>query len=428
MNTTEKYRKYVTTSMVEKVQPVVVERASGAEIQDSGGKTYIDCFSGISVVNAGHGNPKVIEAAKAQIDKLVHCASYIYYSKPTADLAEKLAAITPGRLQKTFFGNSGAEAIEGSLRLAKQFTGKSEFIALQASFHGRTYATLSVTGNSARKRRSGPYMPGCTFLPAPYCFRCFYELQYPACRLRCARALEEIIRFNTGDHIAAFIAEPILGEGGIITPPDEFFLEVEKILRKHDIPFIDDEVQTGFARTGKMFAIEHYGVEPDIMAVAKAIADGFPLSGFIARKEIADSFRPGDHLTTFGGNPVSCAAGLANIEFLEEQNLAAAAAEKGNLLKSLLEPLRLRYPLIAEIRGKGLMLGIELVRDGQKTPAAQETVQLRDFCCADGVLIGSGGVYGNVLRFQPPLVISEGQLRESASALDAAFQKLYSGR
>ncbi len=428
MNTTEKYKKYVTTSMVDKVQPVVVERASGAEIQDSGGKTYIDCFSGISVVNAGHGNPKVIEAAKAQIDKLVHCASYIYYSKPMADLAEKLAAITPGRLQKTFFGNSGAEAIEGSLRLAKQFTGKSEFIALQASFHGRTYATLSVTGNSGRKRRSGPYMPGCTFLPAPYCYRCFYELQYPACRLRCARALEEIIRFNTADHIAAFLAEPILGEGGIITPPDDFFLEVEKILRKHDILFINDEVQTGFARTGKMFAIEHYGVEPDIMAMAKAIADGFPLSGFIAREEIADAFRPGDHLTTFGGNPVSCAAALANIEFLEEQNLAAAAADKGSLLKSLLEPLRLRYPLIAEIRGKGLMLGIELVRDGQKTPAAQETGQIRDLCCADGVLIGSGGVYGNVLRFQPPLVISEGQLRETVSVVDAAFQKLYSGR
>lgn len=425
MNTIEKYKKYVNISMVERVQPVVIEKAQGAIIIDIEGKNYIDCFSGIAVTNAGHCNEKVSEAAKAQMDKLVHCCSYVYYSQPTADLAEKLAQITPGRLQKTFFGNGGAEAIEGAMRLAKQFTGKTEFIGLQASFHGRSYATLSVTGNNARKRRGGPYMVGCTFLPAPYCYRCFFELEYPKCRLRCARALEDIIRFNTYDSVAGFIAEPLLGEGGIITPPDDYFLEIEKILKKHEILLLVDEVQTGFGRAGKMFGIEHYGVEPDIMMMAKGIADGFPLSGFIAREEIADSFKPGDHLSTFGGNPVSCAAALANIEFLEEQNLADEALKKGEYLKDQLERLKAKHKLIGEVRGKGLMIGIELVRDhASKTPASDEGKKIREICLGNGVLLGFGGIYANVLRIQPPLVISQGQMENVVKVLDLALQKI----
>jgi 4-aminobutyrate aminotransferase / (S)-3-amino-2-methylpropionate transaminase / 5-aminovalerate transaminase len=424
MNTIEKYKKYVNTSMVDKIQPVVIEKAHGSVVTDTQGKEYIDCFSGISVTNAGHCNEKVIKAAKAQMDKLVHCCSYVYYSQSTADLGEKLADITPGRLQKTFFCNSGAEAIDGSLRLAKQYTGKTEFIALQASFHGRSYATLSVTGNSARKRRGGPYMVGCTFLPAPYCYRCFFELEYPKCKLRCARALEDIIRFNTYDNVAAFIAEPLLGEGGIITPPVDYFLEIEKILKRHGILLVVDEVQTGFCRTGKMFGIEHYGVEPDIMAMAKGIANGFPLAGFIAREDVSDSFKPGDHLSTFGGNPVSCAAALANIEFLEKQKLADESLKKGELLKAQLDHLRAKHKLIGEIRGKGLMLGIELVRDDQKTPANSEGNQIRDFCCEMGLLIGLGGVHGNVLRIQPPLVISNDQLEEAVKIFDSAFRRI----
>lgn len=424
MNTIEKYKKYVNISMVDKVQPVVIERANGAIITDIEGKNYIDCFSGIAVTNAGHYNEKVLEAAKAQMEKFFHCCSYVYYSQPTADLAEKLAQITPGRLQKTFFANSGAEAIEGALRLAKQFTGKTEFIALQASFHGRSYATLSVTGNNARKRRGGPYMVGCTFLPAPYCYRCFFELEYPRCQLRCARALEDIIRFNTYDNVAALIAEPILGEGGIITPPDDYFVEIDRILKRHGILLLIDEVQTGFCRTGKMFGIEHYRVEPDIIAMAKGIANGFPLSGFIAREEIADSFKPGDHLSTFGGNPVSCAASLANIQFMLENHLADQALEKGEFLKKELAELAKRYKLIGEIRGKGLMIGIELVRDSQKTPANTEGNKIRDICLQLGLLLGIGGIFGNVLRIQPPIVISKEQLGEFIKILDLAFSKV----
>lgn len=267
-------------------------------------------------------------------------------------------------------------------------------------------------------------MVGCHFLPAPYCYRCFFELKYPECKLRCARALEDIIRFNTYDSVAAFIAEPLLGEGGIITPPDDYFLEIDKILKNHQILLLVDEVQTGFSRTGKMFGIEHYRVEPDIMVMAKGIADGFPLSAFIAREEIADSFKPGDHLSTFGGNPVSCAAGLANIEYMEEQKLADQALKKGEFLKAQLESLKRKYKMIGETRGKGLMIGIELARDQNKTPANTEATKIRDFCLEQGLLIGQGGVFGNVLRIQPPLVISQKQMDGVMKILNEAFDKI----
>lgn len=425
MDTVEKYAKYVNTAMVARVEPVVVERARAALYLDTSGKQYIDCFSGIAVTNVGHCHPRVIEAARAQMEKLVHCCSYVYYSQPTADLAEKLAAITPGRLQKTFFGNGGAEAIEGALRLAKQFTGRTEFVALQGSFHGRSYATLSVTGNCGRKRRGGPYMVGCTFLPAPYCYRCFYQLEYPSCELRCARALEDVLLYNTYDSVAAFIAEPLLGEGGIIVPPEGFFQEVAEILRKHSILFICDEVQTGFGRTGRMFGIEHYGVEPDIMAMAKGIANGFPLSGFIAREEVADAFKPGDHLSTFGGNPVSCAAALANIQVLEEEGLVQAAWEKGKWLMERLQELASKSHVVGEVRGKGLMIGLELVKDKHsKEPAAEEGKRVRQRCLEMGVLVGLGGTFGNVIRIQPPLVIEQGQMEQVLLVLSEALGEL----
>lgn len=425
MDTVEKYKRYVNTSMVGKVQPVVVETAKGAIITDTKGKTFIDCFAGISVVNAGHCNPRVIEAAKKQMDKLIHCCSYSYYSQPTADLAEKLAEITPGRLSKTFFGNGGAEANEGALRLARQYTGKTEFISLQASFHGRSYATLSITGNSARKKKAGPYMVGCTYLPPAYCYRCQYRMEYPACDLWCAKALEDLIKFNTFDDVAAFVAEAVMGEGGIITPPDDYFYEIDKILKKHDILLMIDEVQAGFGRTGKMFAIEHYGVEPDIMTMAKGIADGFPLSAFIARDEIADSFKPGDHLSTFGGNPVSCAAAVANIEFFQEEKLAENALKKGEWLKGALTGLKAKRTAIGDVRGKGLMIGIELVSDrAAKTPDAAAAGKVRDICLEEGLLVGLGGVYGNVLRIQPPLVITHSQMEDAVRILDLAIGRI----
>lgn len=412
MDTKEKYREYVNTAFLVAVEPVVMQSASGATCYDEDGSSYIDCFSGISVTNAGHGNEAVIAAAKEQMDKLVHCCSYMYHSKPVADLAEKMARITPGRLKKSFFGSGGAEGIEGAIRLAKRYTGKNEAIALTKSFHGRSYATLSLTGNAGRKKGGGPYMPGVAFVPAPYCYRCPFKMGNPEqCGMVCAEHLSDVILYHTSENVAFFISEPVMGEGGIISPPPEYFKVIQQILDHHDILFIADEVQSGFCRTGRMFAVEHYDVEPDIMVMAKGIANGFPLSCFIARDEIADSFEPGDHLSTFGGNPVSCAASLANIGFMEKNNLAEESTKKGAMLQEALHKISPKQVAIGDIRGKGLMIGIEIVKDLQnKIPATVEAGKIRAALREKGVLIGVGGVFGNVLRIQPPLTISEDEI------------------
>ena len=423
-DTIRKYQDFVITSFVKAVQPVVVDSASGATIRDVSGREYIDCFAGISVVNAGHCHPKINAAVKAQVDKLVHCASYIYHSQPTANLAEKMAQITPGRLKKSFFANSGAEAIEGALKVARLYTGKHEIISLQQSFHGRTWGTLSITGNQGRKKRGGPYAPGIAFAPAPYAYRSPWPDDPERFASHCAKTLEETIRFSTSGDVAAFIAEPVMGEGGIIVPPKNYFREVKEVLDRHGILFIADEVQSGFGRTGRMFAIEHYGVEPDILVTAKGIANGYPIAAFTTRDEIAASFRPGDHLSTFGGNPVCCAAALANIEVFQEEDLCRQSADKGEFALRRLQAAKKRLPLIGDVRGLGLMIGVELVKDESLTPAAAEAEAIRDTCFKAGVLIGVGGTNANVLRLQPPLVISQEQLETALDVLESAIAEV----
>jgi 4-aminobutyrate aminotransferase len=411
---------------VASIEPVVFDHAHGATVVTTDGKEYIDCFAGIAVSNAGHRHPKVIEAAKAQMDKLVHAGTYIYHVPVVADLAEKLAEITPGRLQKTFFGNSGAEGIETALRLAKAFTGKSEFISLTHSFHGRTVATLSITGNVQRKTHGGPYLPGVAFAPAPYVYRNPFGSDDPEeVADHCAEMVEWAIKYQSAGSIAAFIAEPVMGEGGIIVPPASYFRKVKEVLDRHGILFIADEVQSGFGRTGKMFAIEHFGVEPDILVMAKGIADGFPLSATTARAEIADSFQPGEHLSTFGGNPVSCAAALANIDVLLGEDLPGQAATKGNQVMAQLREMANEHELIGDVRGLGLMIGVELVTDrARKTPAKQQAGAIRAFSREAGVLIGVGGQEGNVLRIQPPLTISESELERALDVIGQGLTKV----
>ncbi|MCX6363507.1 MAG: aspartate aminotransferase family protein [Actinobacteria bacterium] len=410
MGVKEQYRDYVMTGFVKRVEPVVADHGDGALLYDADGTEYIDCFAGISVTNAGHHNRKVLDAAMAQAERLVHACSYVYHVESVGALAEKLAEITPGDLQKTFFGNGGAEAIEGAFRLAKRFSGKNEFLAIESSFHGRSYATLSVTGNSGRKKGGGPYMPGVAFVPTPYCYRCFAETTPDKCDMLCARRVGEVARLHLSGSVCAFIAEPVMGEGGIIVPPDDYFKRVKEILDEEGILFIADEVQSGFGRTGKMFAIEHYGVVPDIITMAKGIADGWPLSAFTARAEIADAFQIGDHLSTFGGNPVSCAAAVASIAFLQD-GVIAESARKGAELKARFEELQRAQPLIGDVRGKGLMIGVELIADpATKAYGTAAGAFVRQYCLEHNLLIGVGGNFGSVLRIQPPLVISDAQL------------------
>jgi 4-aminobutyrate aminotransferase len=422
--TIARYRDFVTTSFVAAIEPVAVARAEGATVWDEDGRTYVDCFAGISVVNAGHRHPKVIAAAKEQMDQFVHAATYVYHVPVVAKLAERLAEISPGRLQKTFFGNSGAEGIETAMRLAKAYTGKHEFITLTHSFHGRTAGTLSITGNKARKTRGGPYLPGVAFAPAPYVYRNPFGVTDPEeVSERCAAMVEWAIDYQSSGDVAAFIAEPIMGEGGILVPPASYFRRVKEILDRYGILFIADEVQSGIGRTGKMFGIDHYGVEPDIMVLAKGIADGFPLSATIAPAEIANSLRPGEHLSTFGGNPVSCAAALANLEVVESERLPEESARKGEHVMARLCRLAETLPLIGEVRGLGLMIGVELVRDRvTKEPANTEAATVRRLAREAGVLIGVGGQFGKVVRVQPPLVIDDDALEHALDVLEDALR------
>jgi 4-aminobutyrate aminotransferase/(S)-3-amino-2-methylpropionate transaminase len=422
----DKYKKYIMTSCVKKLEPIVLVSGKGATVKDIEGKEYIDCWSGISVVNAGHCNPQVVDAAINQAKQLIHVCSYVYHAIPPAELAVKLAKILPAGLQKTFFGNSGAEAVECAMKIARKFTRKHEIIALMCSFHGRTLGSLALTGQASRKRYSmGPYLSGTAFAPAPYCYRCFLGQEYPKCGLQCAKMIEDVINYSTSNCVAAFIAEPILGEGGIIVPPKEYFREAKKILDKYGILFIDDEVQTGFARTGKMFGIDHYGVNPDIVTTAKGIADGFPLGACTAKEDIGDAFEAGDHLSTFGGNPVSCAAAIANIEYILKENIPKRAADLGEYMMKRLEELKEKCKFIGEIRGKGLLIGVELVKDTKaKTSASEEAVKVRDHCREKGVLVGHGGVKGNVIRIQPPLVINKQQMEKVLQTLDEALKQL----
>jgi len=422
VKTKELYDQYLITSMVAGFEPVEVQSASGCAMRGADGREYLDCFSGIAVTNAGHGHPKVLAAAEKQMRELVHCCTYVYYSPRAGELAKLLAEITPGKLQKSFFSCSGAEAVEGALRLAKQFTRRKEVVCLTQSFHGRTAATLSITGNRARKKGSGPYLSGVAFAPAPYCYRCPFKLTHPACGTACAQYLDDVLRYQTAGDVAAFIAEGLMGEGGILPPPPEYFKITSEIIRKDGGLFIDDEVQSGFGRTGKLFAIEHYGVEPDIMCLAKGIADGWPLSAFIARADVAAAFTPGDHLSTFGGSPVSCAAAIANIGVMRDERLPENAAARGEEIMARLRKFQQKCRLIGDVRGKGLMVGVELVKDQKtKEPAADQAKQVRALCRENGVLVGLGGTLANVIRIQPPLVMTAEQAAKAVDVVEKAI-------
>ncbi|MFB6266224.1 MAG: aspartate aminotransferase family protein [Halodesulfurarchaeum sp.] len=403
--------------------PFTIERASDTTMVTTDGEAYLDVFSGISVTNAGHNHPDVVAAAKAQLDDLVHTCSYVYRNRPVGELAERIAEITPGDLQKTFFCNSGTEAVEGAIKLARKHTGAKEVVALEMAFHGRTLGSLALTGNHGYKHGMAPTMNDVVHAPAPYQYRsAFADEPEAAFTEEAAQAIERVIGTHTSDDVAAVVVEPVLGEGGIIVPPAGYLERVKDIAHEHGALFILDEVQTGYGRTGAMFAADHEGIEPDIMPQAKGIADGLPLGAFTAPADIADSFEAGDHLSTFGGNPVACAGALANIEALQD-GIIENAREQGTWLDDRLAELEDTHDLVGETRGRGLMYGVELVADEEKTPAKDAAGAVQDHMRDEhNVLIGVGGYHKNVMRFQPPLTIEREALERAVTALESGLE------
>lgn len=401
-------------------EPMQLVRGSMQYLYDSEGKRYLDCYAGVSVVNCGHCNPAITEKICEQVQTLQHVCN-IYLTENFVRVAEKLAAAAPGALQKSFFCSTGTEANEGALLLAALYTGSSEYIALRGGLHGRTKLTMSLTGIGMWRTDPNP-VGGIHFAPNAYCYRCPLGKRYPECGCACAESVEDLVATATSGRVAAFIAEPIQGNAGIVVPPPAYFKRVKEILDRHGILFIADEVQTGFARTGKMFAIEHFGVEPDILSAAKALGNGTPISAFIASARVADVYtKPG--ASTLGGNPVSSAAALATLEYIEAERLADNAAARGAQLMAGLRALQQKHPRIGDVRGLGLMAGAELVRpDGAPDPDAADAVL--EALKNRGFIVGKNGLGRNVLAFQPPLVITEENVDDALNALDLVFAAL----
>ncbi|MGH2911255.1 MAG: aspartate aminotransferase family protein [Solirubrobacteraceae bacterium] len=388
--------------------PLAIEEGRGATMKDVDGNTFIDFFGGAGVLNVGHSHPAVMEAASEQQQKLVHALDFP--TRPKLRLMRKLRSLLPGALRESarfhFGGPTGSDAIESALKLTRAHTGREAVIAFQGSYHGMTKEALSLTSDTSF---GGPASTPVHFMPYPYCYRCPLGLKPDSCEMACAKLLDTSLSDpHTGiPKPAAVLIEPIQGEGGTIVPPDGYLTEVRRITREHDVPLICDEIQSGFARTGKMFAIEHDGVTPDVMTLSKALGGiGYPLS-CIAYDSNLDTWTQGAHIGTFRGHQVAMAAGVAAIEFMQEVDLAGHAAALGELTLGLLRDAQNTLPSVGDVRGRGLMIGIELVKDRDtKDPWPEMAAQIRTECFRKGVIIEVGGHFGNVARFLPPLVIT----------------------
>jgi 4-aminobutyrate aminotransferase len=402
-------------------EPLVITHAKDQYVWDADGNQYLDFFGGIVTVSVGHCNDQVNAKVHKQMDTLQH-VSTVFANEPQAALAKKVASITPaGALTKSFFTNSGTEANETAILAARCYTGASEIVALRHSYHGRSAMAMTLTGQSAW-RLGGVPQPGVVHAHNAYCYRCPFGLEYPSCEIRCATDMDELIRTSTSGRIAGFIAEPIQGVGGFITPPKEYFQIVEKIVRNYGGIFISDEVQTAWGRTGgKWFGIEHWGVVPDVITSAKGLANGSPIGLTVAKAAVADSVK-GVQISTFGGNPVSTTAAKAVLDYIEEQNLLSNTTNVGAYLREKLLELQQKHQLIGEVRGMGLLLALELVEDRQtKKPAVAATLAMMEATRENRILVGKGGLYGNVLRLSPPMNISRTEVDEFALRLDRSL-------
>jgi 4-aminobutyrate aminotransferase len=405
--------------------PLVIDRASGCAVEDVDGNVFLDCAAGIAVNATGHSHPDVVKAITEQAQRFIHMSGTDFYYEPQVRLAEELAGCAPieGGV-RSFFGNSGTEAIEASLKLARFATGRQNVIAFFGGFHGRTMGALALTASKTVQRRGfGPFMPGVFHAPFADCYRCPLGFTPESCAAECLDFIDHQLFAHVvaPDEVAAVVIEPIQGEGGYLVAPDQFLQRLRDLTKTHGILFVDDEVQSGMGRTGKMFAIEFAGVQPDIVAIAKGIASGMPMGVSAARADLM-TWPPGTHASTFGGNPVSCAAALATIKLLKEQLMANAAAVGAHLMAGL-EGLVDKHRLIGDVRGRGLMVGVELVRDRKtKERAGEERNAVVTAAFNRGLLILGAGK--NAIRFSPPLVLTREQADTAIRIFDEALTEV----
>jgi len=421
----ERDEKVISQSFV-RFYPLVIESGKGCVLRDVDGNEYIDFNSGLVCLNVGHCHPKVIDAVKKQADRYLHYSITDFLYREVVDLAEKLGEITPGKYaKKVFFGNSGAEAIEGAAKLAKWHMRRPRFIAFISAFHGRTLGAVSFTASKpVQMRYFFPMVPGVTHVPYPYCYRCPYKMTHPDCNFWCVDFIDEYVlqKYVPPEEAAAFVFEPIQGEGGYVVPPEGYFQRLKKLADKYGILMVDDEVQAGMGRTGKWCAIEHWGVEPDIVCLAKSIAAGMPLSAIVANAKIMD-WEGGTHASTFGGNPVSCAAALAVIDVTKSDKLLENAAQQGAYIIKRLNELKSESEIVGDVRGKGLMIGVEIVEDKKsKKIAAEKANEIMMRAWRRGIALITCGK--STIRIAPPLVITRELVDSALDILTSAVKEV----
>jgi 4-aminobutyrate aminotransferase / (S)-3-amino-2-methylpropionate transaminase / 5-aminovalerate transaminase len=405
--------------------PIYVAKAEDAWLEDVDGNRYIDFAGGIGCANAGHRQDAVVDAIRTQLDKFLHTCVQVTPYEGYIRLAERMNEITPGKFpKKTLFVNSGAEAVENAVKIARAYTKRPAIIAFEDAFHGRTMMTLALTSKTHPYKAGFAPFPGEVYrIPFAYCYRCSYNLKYPSCDLYCARQLEDTFkRVVASEEVAAVIAEPVLGEGGFVAPPPDYFKVLIDLCHKHGVLFIADEIQSGFGRTGALFASERYGIEPDILVTAKSLGGGLPLAAITGRSEIMDAPGPGGLGGTFAGNPLSCAAALAVLDLFERENLLTRANELGDRFQRRAREWQRRWPIVGDVRGLGGMQAIELVKSQEtKTPAAAETKRITQYCYEHGLITITAGSYSNVIRVLVPLVATNEQIDEGLDVLESAL-------
>jgi 4-aminobutyrate aminotransferase / (S)-3-amino-2-methylpropionate transaminase / 5-aminovalerate transaminase len=408
--------------------PVFVAKAEGAVVEDVDGNRLIDFAGGIGCLNTGHRAPAVVEAVRRQLDRFLHTSFNVLPYESYVAVCEKLNAIAPGKgPKKTLLVSTGAEATENAVKIARAYTRRPAIIAFEDAFHGRTYMAMAMTSKThPYKARFEPFPAEVYRIPYAYCYRCSYSLKYPSCEMFCAKHIEDTFkRVVAAETVAAVIVEPILGEGGFVTPPPEFFPTLTEICRKHEILVIADEVQTGFARTGALFACERLGLDPDLVTMAKSLTGGLPMAAVTGRADIMDVAASGQLGGTFGGNPAACEAALAVLETIEQQNLCARANVLGERFRKRAAKWQARWELVGDVRGLGAMQALELVRSKtSRQPADEETKQVSQYCYEHGLVLLTAGSYGNVIRLLMPLVVTDAQMDEAMDVLEAALAQV----